>query len=945
MRCFVLVLLGVACSEGGTTTATTSQQSSMTIAGVSVDSDGPCPSSVLSDVGSGQASNCHYFTLWSGTPAFPQLICAPGASGCCADYQYTIYPTVVCDNGRVYSADTGNHAAASYCSPSQINVAIAGDTVNTPLPRDPKTTPTSNWPVGTACWFMITSGPANFWYPPSSASFSNFIGPIPSSGYDPNTISAVSASGNVLQLIGHFPNPESSATVVCNQASVGGVTVSRIDSQHVNVTIPSTYTTTSNSCEVGLQDSRGAPGGVSNTVAIRLGPLPATLPYPIGAYYWGSYVGLADIQSQTLPGAVATMKNAGISSVVRIAIGPDTRRPGADFTHLDPSMLQSGASNPSCALGSAFLPCEVTQPPFQTALNTLPTAGAAHPVFVILTAYDSTMTGDYGVGNSFIYPSIVADPATQSKVIAEYSAMTYQLYKTQAGTGRTFVVSNWEESVDFRDCGAPNSLGNLQGTYSLTSACASLPSPSQQQACAYTQYLLLRQKGISDGTQRAHTDGFGLEANAPVVAMGVEFRAAQTCSRGSISCQSDSWCGVGQTCNGQCNLTSAACSGDASCVHVCSNDHSRVCSSSLDCASGGNCVVQTCGGGTCSGGAFCSTAADCLSGQQCLIGTNSQLACAVPSVSAGDLTLGSAAVPEFVSYSSWQGVNRGTLDDDLAGINSFLSSATASPHPGLIVGELGAEEIGIPNTGIVYGNNSWALAQNAKAALRAAAKAVVVWIHTGSVVNFPNGSGLFKPSGAEEGAMAILRSKLAGYNATVPATVQITGSHDVGIDASWLSTPVAGPRRWFELYGTFASCPVGSTSCSVTVRCHSMSYSDASQEFDQTCYYHSSDPGTCYLNYVSPSQINVGFVAPIPTYLDWCTFQVASPGGTSPEYGPRAACALPHNCLNCAYGCNSSANMCTGQPPSDLWNVLGPTGQRRVLDPNDRCCVFDGVGC
>jgi hypothetical protein len=295
---------------------------------------------------------------------------------------------------------------------------------------------------------------------------------------------------------------------------------------------------------------------------------------------------------------------------------------------------------------------------------------------------------------------------------------------------------------------------------------------------------------------------------------------------------------------------------------------------------------------------------------------NTQLACAIPSVAAAAMT---PNVTQYTLYSSWQSINANTMDEDLAGIQSFLQSHTVSPHPQLLIGELGDEDVGGVGTG------AWAMAQNVKAAIRAGLPTITLWITTGSQVNFPNGSGLLNADGSDTSTMGILRSELTNYNTTLPATVQIYGAHDVGIDQTYWTSPLSGPRRWFELYGNF---PSSAGSYSVTTRCHWLGSPDPGSTTTQVCTPTSSP---CYLNYTSSGQINVGFITSPTSRVSWCTFQVVTSQGVSPEFGARSACALPRcttdaECAAQSPGstCNQAAHACAFQAPPVRTNAATP---------------------
>lgn len=764
--------------------AVAQQLSIGTIDAVTIDSPGPCPTGIplVYNDHNQVATTCRYYTLWNASAGFP---------GSC-NGSNTVYPTAMCSNGKFYTAEYNQadstshpHAGVQFCSVGQINVAISGDS-------------SDYWPPGTACWFALDYRPD----PPTTSApapaFSNTFGPVGS-----NLITAIHDEGisnglEVIRLDGTFPNAQAAASASCNNTTVAAAIQSSSSTQ-VRLAVSTSMTATPTSCEFQLTDTRGSPGGVSNPIALRLGGAAPSLPVSVGAYHWGSYLQPDQPATQAMPAAAAQLSAAGLGSVLRIPIGPGHRVTGSDGLYLDSNLIQS-----SCPTTAAYLPCAVALAPYQSTFATLPVATQTHPVYAILTAYDSAATGPYGGRGDYGIPSSMSDPGERAAIISEYEALTLALYRTQQGTGRRFIISNWEENLDYSDCS-----GFSGGLVDLNTSCASAPTAAQQGSCAFTQYLILRKTGISRGIADAAAAGYTTGSNPPSVAMGVEFK-------------------------------------------------------------------------------FPGTA-------------NTQLACAVPSVAATALT---PSVTDYTLYSSWQSLNGNTMDEDLAGLKGFLQDHTAAPHPQLLIGELGDEDIG----GV--GRGAWAMAENVKAAVRAGLPAITMWIASGSQVNFGNGSGLLNPDGSDTPTMGILRSALTGYSETLPAPVQINGAHDVGIDQTFWSSPVVGPRRWFELYGNF---PTSGGSYSVITRCHWLGSPDPGSTTTQVCTPTSSP---CFLNFASSGQINVGFVTPPASKASWCTFQVITAQGASPEFGARSACALP--------SCTTDAQ-CAAHSPGSLCNQAAHT--------------------
>ena len=195
-------------------------------------------------------------------------------------------------------------------------------------------------------------------------------------------------------------------------------------------------------------------------------PLP-TIPDVFGAYFWAGY----DVPNALVPG-LQILQQAGFRSTARIRLVPDSTEYRFDE--------QWEREVPSTV---PFLPAAVRSTQYQRAFS-LP--GLRTFVF---TAYDSASAGH-------LFDSDWLD-LNAEMVRSEYRDMTVALYETQNGTGKQFIVCNWETD---------NSIYFDQEAPSYASA------PKQLQALR--RWFQLRQEGIRQGREIALQNGWGgIEVN------------------------------------------------------------------------------------------------------------------------------------------------------------------------------------------------------------------------------------------------------------------------------------------------------------------------------------------------------------------------------------------------------------------------------------------------
>jgi hypothetical protein len=223
----------------------------------------------------------------------------------------------------------------------------------------------------------------------------------------------------------------------------------------------------------------------------------------LGGYFWGGYTG-----ANALVEGARKLSEAGLSKHIRVVASPRMRT-GATGDNIYNFNLTTFAS--TCPASQPFLPCFVRTQEFQNflALPGFPT--------IIVTAFDSASTGANGTGFDYVNPTSLASADLRAKVVAEYRDMTLALYEMQRGTGRTFIISNWE-SDNAIYCG--EAFSYLTSSSFRSSCDAQSPTPSQK-ILGLTEWFKLRQQGINEGKTIAAQNGW----NGVTVVDGIQFNS------------------------------------------------------------------------------------------------------------------------------------------------------------------------------------------------------------------------------------------------------------------------------------------------------------------------------------------------------------------------------------------------------------------------------------
>jgi hypothetical protein len=198
------------------------------------------------------------------------------------------------------------------------------------------------------------------------------------------------------------------------------------------------------------------------------------LPPALGSYFWSGY----DVRNALVPGLVL-LQQAGFTSTTRIRLTPGVRPLSATDRGEYRFDIEWEAEVP---VGVPFLPAAVRSTQYQRAFA-LPDLRT-----FVLQTYDSAS-----------YEHLHQDPtwtnANSELIRSEYRDMTVALYETQNGTGKRFIVSNWEtdNSIYLDSKPGPKSATVLEG---------------------FTQWFRLRQEGIRQGREIATAQGWGgIEVN------------------------------------------------------------------------------------------------------------------------------------------------------------------------------------------------------------------------------------------------------------------------------------------------------------------------------------------------------------------------------------------------------------------------------------------------
>lgn len=305
----------------------------------------------------------------------------------------------------------------------------------------------------------------------------------------------VTGGRRYVELYGSFPDNGAGldSRVIC----AGEYVASRIEyasAGQINVSMP--VPTLARQCAFALRCSSD---GLTSPLFGSLPPV-KTAPMPgFGGYFWGG----VPLASSLASGEKALVK-AGFDAT-RLVITPRMRsgNPADNYYNLNLSVLNS-----ACPLTVPFLPCAISYAPYQAAIFM---SGLRTVVF---TAYDSASSGPTGQATNYLDPNFWQNPTNVQAVTQEYSNLTYALYQTQNGSGKTFVIASWEADNQTY-CG---SFYSYYTDPSFRASCGTIASRNDA-ISAITQWFHARQAGIRAGRAAAVAAGF----SGVAVSDGIEF--------------------------------------------------------------------------------------------------------------------------------------------------------------------------------------------------------------------------------------------------------------------------------------------------------------------------------------------------------------------------------------------------------------------------------------
>jgi hypothetical protein len=298
-----------------------------------------------------------------------------------------------------------------------------------------------------------------------------------------------------VELYGSFPNngTDLDSRVICS----GEYVSSRIEyASGGQINVSMLVSTPASQCAFALR----RPSDELTTPLFGSLPPVKTAPMPgFGGYFWGGVPQATSIAS----GEKALVK-AGFGTT-RLVITPRMRSGSPLDNYYN---LSLGALNSACPLSIPFLPCAISYAPYQAAISI---SGLKTVVF---TAYDSASSGPTGQLTNYLDPNFWSNPNHVQAVEQEYSNLTYALYKTQNGSGKTFVIASWEGDNQAY-CG---SFYSYYAYPNFRANCGSIASRNDA-ISAITQWFQARQAGIRAGRAAAMAAGY----SGVTVSDGIEF--------------------------------------------------------------------------------------------------------------------------------------------------------------------------------------------------------------------------------------------------------------------------------------------------------------------------------------------------------------------------------------------------------------------------------------
>jgi hypothetical protein len=400
---------------------------------------------------------------------------------------YVPAPYEVCDDVRCVEA---RYSAAVFCNGARaeaVAVHATSGQVNVSFPERPS---------GSSCSFQLIQDGIEKRY--TAERLADIAPPaIEIQGINDR---GVAAGRRWFELYGRFAETSAATATVSCHGAPQSARVEYLSAGQVNVSIPSIGVPAS--CSFAL--TRQSDGRVSPRFATRVGgPAPALDGF-IGAYVWGGFQPGFPFRHDVLTQALRELEGAGITATTRVVMTPTMRSGGSsNWYHFDFAGDGPDGWATRCPETEPFLPCAARLPAYQNAFS--------RPGLrtIAITAYDSATSGPRGGGRDFFDPDVLANPEVENAVRSEYRDLTLALYETQRGTGKRFILLNWETD-NHLTCGAYDYVMKLDHR----TACDQHQIPPWRRVDFFVRWFQLRQEGIRQGRAIAAASGWtGVEVN------------------------------------------------------------------------------------------------------------------------------------------------------------------------------------------------------------------------------------------------------------------------------------------------------------------------------------------------------------------------------------------------------------------------------------------------
>lgn len=362
------------------------------------------------------------------TGSFPSASCGQGHPGQAHTFSGSCYTVEVTCNGAMF--------------PARIT-SMSGSQLTVEIPQVSS---------GARCGVTVL---ANSGSPPDLPTTPEFpIATTPSPPIEIHSTVDLGTTGGGTQhryrLIGYFPaNGNFGVDVACaGQSVIASVTSQILDQLEIQFAQASSL---SKSCTFTVRrpiDQALSPTWYQRVDGPRVGA--NAMPPFAGAYHWGGFLPDWANRLDSPRIAVRRMRDAGLQGPVRFSLSPkQLRLVGSnystrydwydDYGHaavdLDPGCVFDIFSVPFIP----FLPYAVCSRRLQAAFDELPVFST-----VFLTTMDSTSAGPTENASNFTNVTWMSQASNRAAVTSEYYQLAKQLYLSQAGSAKTFVITNWE---------------------------------------------------------------------------------------------------------------------------------------------------------------------------------------------------------------------------------------------------------------------------------------------------------------------------------------------------------------------------------------------------------------------------------------------------------------------------------------------------------------------